>query len=366
MHASTPPLQTRSLRPFLRLLALVAMVATAWTSTTSPARAAAQRTIQVRPGTGTISAAVASARPGDTIALAPGTYRDSVFVPISLRIVGAGSSTVIRPSQRPDNPCDVTAADGICVAGARDSDGNPDPSKPVTDVTIADLRVTGFSGSGIFGIDTQRLRVHDVRADHNGEYGIARFVSTGTVFARNHASYNGEAGLYLGDSPDAHSQVRHNSADHNGFGIFLRDSTGIVASDNMVSHNCVGIFALNSGHGAPGDRPAGRYRIFANIAWANDRACPAGEHPPFSGVGIALFGVHDSRVRDNIVVGNYPTGASAASGGIVLVSSRFIGGADPSNNTIRDNQVLGNTPADITYDGTGIGNKIVDNEVTGN
>ena len=48
---------------------------------------------------------------------------------------------------------------------------------------------------------------------------IARFASTKSLFADNRVSYNGEAGLYVGDSPNADSVVRDNRADHNGFGI---------------------------------------------------------------------------------------------------------------------------------------------------
>lgn len=297
--------------------------------------------------------------------LSPGTFYDSVFIPIPLHISGAGwTRTVIRPPAASPNLCHAHGMDGLCVAGALDAHGNPDPNHPVRNVTIEDLRVTGFSDSGVFGLNTDRLRVHAVRADHNSGYGIARFVSTDSTFADNSASYNGEAGLYLGDSPNAHSLVRHNSADHNGFGIFLRDSTGITAVDNQLWGNCVGLLALNSGHGAPGDLPGGDYRIIGNTARANDRACPAGEHPAFSGVGIGLFGVHDVRARDNTILDNHPTGPSVASGGIVLASTASTGGADPSNNTVRGNDLHDNQPADITSDTTGTGNTISGNHCT--
>ena len=313
-------------------------------------------------GIGTISAAVGAAHPGDNLTLSPGTFYDSVFIAIPLHIRGAGwTRTVIRPPLSSHNPCNTTGVDGLCVAGARDANGNPDPGKPVSNVTIDSLRITGFSDSGVFGLNTDRLRVHHVVADHNGSYGIARFVSTHSTFEDDSASYNGEAGLYLGDSPGARSVVRHNTADHNGFGIFLRDSTDITAVDNRVWANCVGIMAINSGRGAPGDLPAGDYHLIDNTALANDMACPAGEHPPLSGVGLGLFGVHGTRVRDNTILDNQPTGPSLASGGIVLASTRATGGADPQHNTVRHNHLRRNQPADLSSDGTG-----VDNTITGN
>ncbi len=335
------------LKPAITMIALLGLAASVEALTAPLAEAAPHHTLQVEPGVGTITAAIARAKAGDTLVLSAGTFFDNALVTVPLHITGAGwAKTVIRPPEDAQGPC---SASGICVQGA-------------SDVSIANLRVTGFSEDGIFGINTHDLRVSQVRADHNGDYGIARFQSTNSVFEDNLASYNGEAGLYLGDSPGANSLVRGNSADHNGFGIFLRDSTHITADGNKVWGNCVGIVALNSGHGAPGDLPAGEYRIFGNVASANDRACPAGEHPPFSGVGIALLGVTSSHVRDNVVRDNAPSGPTAASGGIALVTTAPLGGTDPTNNIVRDNDVRRNQPADIAWDRTGTGNRVFDND----
>ncbi|HEY4994133.1 MAG TPA: right-handed parallel beta-helix repeat-containing protein, partial [Nakamurella sp.] len=191
--------------------------------------------------------------------------------------------------------------------------------------------------------------------------GIARFVSTHSLFANNWVSYNGEAGLYMGDSPHADSLLLNNWADHNGYGLFMRDSTELTAIGNHVWANCVGILALNSGGGAPGDLPAGSYRIRGNTVWGNDRACPSSGGPPLSGLGIALAGVHDSVVTGNWVNANQPSGPTVFSGGIVIVSTKTSGGADPTNNTVRGNTLDHNKAADIVWDGTGTGNTITDN-----
>ena len=347
----------------MRLALKAALVATAATTaigvTAVPAQADAHRTIWAHAGTGTISAAVAKAHPGDTIRLDKGTFYDSVFIPITLTIKGSGwDRTVVKPPATTDNPCDSPGdMMGFCLLGVVDDQFNPDTSKPVKNVTIEDLRVTGFSDSGVFGFNTRGMHVREVRADHNGGYGVARFVSTRSVFERNWTSYNDEAGLYNGDSPDAKSIVSNNWADHNGFGVFLRDSTDITARGNKVWANCVGIMALNTGGGVP----AGDYRILDNKASANDRACPAEDGPPLSGIGIALAGVQHTLVRGNDVRDNQPSGPSFASGGIVLVSTAPFGGADPNNNTIRNNHLRRNQPADIVWDGTGTGNTVKHN-----
>ena len=258
----------------------------------APALAAGHKW-EVAPGVGTISAAVAAASPGDTLQLDKGTFVDSVFIDKTLTIRGEGAKTVIEPPATfpAANPCNTAAdstttpptpesVEGLCVSGEVDLQGNPVLTNPVRDVRISRLRVTGFSDSGVIGFNTAGLRVQSVRSDHNGGYGIARFVSTGSRFSANWVSYNGEAGLYLGDSPHAASTVRDNRADHNGFGIFLRDSTDIIATDNNVWGNCVGILAINDGHG-PSDTGSS-FVIQDNKVTANDAACPGSGGPPTS------------------------------------------------------------------------------------
>jgi nitrous oxidase accessory protein NosD len=338
----------------------------------APAMASGHHTWVVSPGTGTISAAVSAASAGDTLQLKAGTFYDSVLIgqvdtqgnvlPKQLTIRGEGDDTVIKPPTVPSsNPCNVGGTmEGLCVAGQLDAQGNPVLSNPVHDVHISDLRTTGFSDSGVIGFNTEGLEVRHVRSDHNGGYGIARFASTFSLFAGNSVSYNGEAGLYVGDSPNAHSVVRDNWADHNGFGIFLRDSTMVSAEGNVSWGNCVGILALNSGHGATGASGAGQYSIENNTVTANDQACPGAQGPPTSGIGIALAGVVGTKVLDNEITNNKPSGPSLASGGVVIVSSGP-GGSPASNNQVTSNKLHGNQP-DIFWDQTGTGNKVSDNE----
>jgi parallel beta-helix repeat protein len=62
------------------------------------------------------------------------------------------------------------------------------------------------------------------RTDDNGEYGIALFISTGGKIVSNTASGSEEAGIYVGDSPNADVLIAGNeSFDNELFGFFLRD-----------------------------------------------------------------------------------------------------------------------------------------------
>lgn len=82
-----------------------------------------------------------------------------------------------------------------------------------------------------------------------------------------------------------------------------------------------------------------------------------------SGTGILLQGASDNEVSKNLVVEN--RGDSPVSGGIVLVTAEpeEPGGeaAAPSGNVVRKNVALRNRPFDISWDGTGTGNRFVDN-----
>ena len=358
----------------LRLAIVGLLVSGAVVLAGTPASASSDHTWVVEPGNGTISAAVSAASPGDTLQLEAGTFYDSVFIgqldaqqnaqPKPLTIRGEGDDTVIKPPAGPsNNPCNSPGSvEGLCVTGQLDAQGNPVLSNPVHDVHISDLRTTGFSDSGVIGFNTEGLVVQHVRSDHNGGYGIARFASTDSLFEDNGVSFNGEAGLYVGDSPNAHSVVRGNWADNNGFGIFLRDSTMVEAEHNVSWGNCVGILALNSGQGATGPSGAGQYSIHDNTVRANDRACPGSNGGPgTSGIGIALAGVVGTKVSDNEVRDNKPSGPSLASGGVVIVSGAN-GASPPSNNLVTNNELDGNQPADIFWDQTGTGNKVSEND----
>ena len=357
----------------LRLGIVTLLVSGAVILAGSPASASTHRTWVVAPGTGTISLAVGAASPGDTLQLRAGTFYDSVLVgqldtlgnvlPKPLTIRGMGDDTIIRPPATSNNPCNSPGSmEGLCVVGQLDSSGNPVVSNPARDVHISDLRTTGFADAGVIGFNTVGFDVRRVRSDHNGGYGIARFGSTLSLFTDNSVSYNGEAGLYVGDSPNARSVVRDNSTDHNTFGIFLRDSTVVLAEDNVSWGNCVGIMALNSGHGATGAQGAGQYVIEQNTVTANDQACPSTGGPPTSGIGIALAGVVGTKVLDNKVGNNVPTGPSLASGGVVIVSGGAQGTTPPNNNLVKGNIFEGNQPADIFWDQTGTGNSIIAND----
>ena len=116
--------------------------------TASPASAA---TIIVGPGQ-SIQAAVDAAPPGSTILVRPGTYHETVTITrAGIRLQGSGANlTTILPPANPGGPCAFGPdfVQGVCVLGNLDQDFNVVSS--VRGVSVTDIAVSGFTGSGIF------------------------------------------------------------------------------------------------------------------------------------------------------------------------------------------------------------------------
>src|SRR5664279_5301417 len=136
MFRSTIRQRTARLKLLATLVAILGAALMTWAASARPAQAVPHHTITVRPGTGTISAAVAKAHAGDTIKLLGGTFYESVFIHLPLHISGAGATrTTIRPSVTSHNPCNIDGMNGLCVSGPRDTHGNLERTKPLRDLS---------------------------------------------------------------------------------------------------------------------------------------------------------------------------------------------------------------------------------------
>jgi Right handed beta helix region len=348
-------------RPRTRMFAIALGVVAALLGSGAPAGASEE---VVAPGD-SIQAAINDALPGDTVTIAPGVFHENLTITtddVTLRGAGSGRhGTVLMPSSTPPpSPCadaPPSEVQGICVRGAMPVG----TGSPVRDVTIEDLTVDGFSGSGIYAFNAQDYTVQHVRARDNHGYGIAGFFLSGVRYLRSVATDNAEPGIYIGDSHDAQAVVLGNTSIHNGiggegFGFLLRDSSNGQVIGNHSTRNCVGFLFIDHRFGPPA--PLSDWTAEANTANGNDGACPASpEFPAFSGTGILLAGAHAMTVTGNHTFSNRPSLVSALSGGIVVASSVSLGGADPTDNVVSRNVAFHNQPADIVWDRTGTGNR---------
>jgi parallel beta-helix repeat protein len=288
-------------------------------------------------------------------------YHENVLIKTNnLTLRGAGADrTFLEPPAKDTNGC------GICVFGQGDPFGSAPPTRLVIGDRISGLTVRNFAFSGLFGWGTDRLHVSRVDAIKNGAYGISRFESTRTVFKDNRASGSGEAGFYIGDSPDAATTVTGNRAWDNDLGIFVRHAHGVNIRENEVFGNCFGVLVLDDSQ--PGG--VGDVTISDNHFNKNNKFCPVPPNPspdappPHGGGGVVLLGAVRTVVQDNEVTNNNISQQDAVGrGGVVLVSAKPFKGSDPADNTIKDNEIKNNAPADIVWDGTGKNNRFLSND----
>jgi nitrous oxidase accessory protein NosD len=332
----------------MRVKMTFAVLALAVLALALPASSLARsRVVHVGPGE-SIQAAVDAARPGTTIRVEAGTYAEAVTIAKDgIELEGEGrKKTHIVP---PPGPSDCFAPTGICVTDA----ANPD--HVVRDVEISHLSVEG----SVFGIaffnardgEVDRTILFDYEA-----YGLFANTASGLKITRN-VTYNSvaenhpEAGIYIGDSPDADAKVWKNVAWGNLFGIFIRDASHGKVRENKTFSNCVGILFLNTD--APDD--LAHWLAEDNNVTANNRQCPAGEEaPPLSGSGIAILGGDDIDLIDNGVFGNRAAAGfqSAFEGGIIVSPSPFGQAPIPSTDIkVGFNTAFGNNPDLVVEEG---------------
>ncbi|MGI8961371.1 MAG: right-handed parallel beta-helix repeat-containing protein [Bryobacteraceae bacterium] len=328
-----------------------------------------------------IQAKINDAPTGATVCVGPGTYQENLLIAKDgITLKGEGpEKTVLEPPMKPVQVCmpvDIEpigyenfGLNGICVA---DVDAEGDILRVVNDVRVTGFTVRNFPGVGIFFAGTNRPRADHNVAANNKSYGITAFTSTHGEFEYNTSYGSGDAGFYVGNSPNADFKVRYNTAFADLWGILVRDASTGSVTDNLLHDNCSGLVFLNTGT----TTGVHNWRASHNIVAHNDKFCSAEEAElPFSltGVGILIGGGDHIVLRENRVRENQPGGDPSIihgvplAGGIVVVStadvSLFPGyyGSVAAHNIILNNTVRHNQPFDLVYDGLGTGNHFVSN-----
>ncbi|MBN0043443.1 right-handed parallel beta-helix repeat-containing protein [Streptomyces actuosus] len=308
----------------------------------------------VRPGQ-SIQDAVDAAAEGDTVLLLPGTYRESVKVTTpGLTLRGIGRRTVITPGTAKAPGSCAARGNGICVMGAKDRD--------VRGVTVADLTVTGFPGSGVFAMATDRLTVRNTTAARNGVWGIALEHSVRATLRDNTARDNGDAGLFLANTVKSEegaedtrgTVVERNRLEGNRIGVTVRRLRNVTVAGNHITANCAGMFVV----GDENTPKAGDITVRGNHIVRNNKSCPRTDRlPALQGTGVVLTGAEQTLITRNEIRDN--AGTSPLSGGIVLFKS-FVGATNDDNRVI-GNRLAGNVPADLVDTDPGRSNTFEDN-----
>ncbi|MGW1464304.1 right-handed parallel beta-helix repeat-containing protein [Streptomyces sp. NPDC002308] len=366
------------------LAGVTAVTATVLGFSAGPTAASGHHEYVVHPGE-SIQEAVDAAHSGDTVVVLPGTYRESVLITTpGLTLRGTGERTVLAPQPaeatgtaeaagatgmapaktasgpaaakgpRAVNAC-AAGGNGICVVGTG--------ANPVDGVRIRALTVSGFAKTGVWGSWTDGLSVRRVTARDNGTWGIAQERSTRADLRHNTATGNGDAGIFVANSVSEEggaidtdgTAIADNSVSGNRIGVTVRRVRNLRIDDNTVTGNCSGIFVV----GDESKPAAGAMTISGNRIVKNNKLCAATPRlSAIQGSGIVLTGSESTVVRSNVIQDN--VGTTDFSGGILLFKS-FVGALN-TDNTVQDNLVSGNSPADLANrDTSGTGNTFTGN-----
>jgi len=199
-------------------------------------------------------------------------------------------------------------------------------------------------------------------------YGSYAFNSIGGTMSDSQASYNNDAGFYIGQTPPQTTPKRSTVTRVKSFGNVLGFSGTnmryVTITKSQWFNNGSGIVpnALDSEKYAPDeDNVITNNDIFWNnfnyYAGAPFKLRKSGVGVPYPvGVGVLIFGGRRNEVSNNRVYGNYLTGV----GILKQVLLKQADAADPIANKVHDNQFgLGGADLngrDLVYDGTGSDN----------
>jgi parallel beta-helix repeat protein len=333
MNISTSP------RAMLRVLSPGIMaVMTAWATTAmicQPANAAAICVSKSNAGCfQTITAAVNSASPGDTISVAPGTYSEDVHIQKSLYLVGAGRATTI---------IDATGlANGVFIDGTASA-----PDFGVSDVTVSGFTVQNANLEGILVANASYVTISNNEVTGNNK---SLNVTAGTCpgippYETNEDFDCGEGIHLLGV---AHSIVSDNTSENNAGGILLSDDTG-ATHDNLITRNLVRKNPFDCGITLASHGPASitlatlPFGVYHNTISENE-STSNGLGAPGAGAGVGLFAPGPgNKTYSNVVVNNTLTKNGLP--GVTMHNHAWFPTAPPvdlNGNVIAGNQISGN------------------------
>ncbi|MEK6322986.1 MAG: parallel beta-helix domain-containing protein [Acidobacteriota bacterium] len=328
----------------------------------------APQTITVKAGE-SIQAAVDRARPGDTIEVMPGVYKEEVKIDldnITLRGVtqetlpGDNTGNVRRPVLEGENKL----SDGVLATGSN--------------FVIEKFDVQNYVANGVVAQHARNVTFRDLKLDNTGLYGVYPVSCTGVRIERCVATGIGDAALYVGQSRDI--VVRDCEAHDNVTGIEIENSVNAVVENNYVHDNTGGIlvFILPNNPSKVGHNCIVRNnRVINNnhANFANPNSIVANVPP---GTGVMVMAADNTEVTGNEIRGNDCYGVAVFSLDVAFPKgTSFDVGPVPENNWIHGNtysdngrnpagalQRAGIKGADLVWDLSGWSNRWQESNAT--
>jgi parallel beta-helix repeat protein len=288
--------------------------------------AAYAETLTVNPGE-SIQAAVTQAKPGDTIRVLPGTYKETVFIDKdNIRLSG-----VVTEGKWPVLDGEGKLNDGILASGHG--------------TVIERMWVRHFKGNGIMtqGANNYQI-VHNVVEGPTFYAIFPQFGRNGLV-AHNIVTKSDDAAIYVGMSDGV--DVLYNETAESIIGIETENSLNTLIEGNYVHDNVMGIAATNL-PGLPIKRAENlvirnNYVVRNNTAnFAPPGAITAGAP---SGLGILVLGTDATVVENNLIRDNKSAGV------LVAETTLFVTTPDAKLDPFPDRtQILRNTYINNGFD----------------
>src|SRR5262249_43347639 len=165
------------------------------------------------------------ARPGDTIRVEPGVYREEIHIDLD-NITLSGIAGV--DGSRPVLEGEKKLSDGVLATG--------------NNFTIEGFDLRHYVANGVVVHNARNCRFTDLRIDETGLYGVYPVSCSGVTIDNCIATGIADAALYVGQSRDI--VVRNSEAHDNVTGIEIENSINALVENNYVHNNTGGILVF--------------------------------------------------------------------------------------------------------------------------
>ena len=281
----------------------------------------------------TLQQAIARALPGDTIALAAGTYPGGNVVPPAKRditIRGADRNEVVLDGENQRRHGIEVHADGV---------------------SILNLSAHDFRLNGLYWEGADRYRASYVTIWNVGGYGIYAENGEEGVVDHSYVSGAADAAYYVGECKPCRATISNVVATLSAVGYSGTNATGVVIRDSLWDRNGAGI--LPNTYANEALAPQSRATILRNTVTNSGLARVPIRTPlaGFIGIGIAVAGGNANTISRNRVSRSQRYGIA------IFPTARFIvfdpGTPEPGppwrprGNRVTRNLVTGSSRADL-------------------
>jgi nitrous oxidase accessory protein NosD len=279
-----------------------------------------------------ISAAVTAASAGDTIVVAPGTYKEQVTITKSVSLVALVSGTSIIEAKGLPN--------GIFINGMWAA-----PNAGVAGVLISGFKIRNANFEGILIANaTDVTIVGNHVLDNNKSLDIAGGECLGIPdFETNEGDDCGEGIHLMGVD---HSQVVRNESENNSGGILITDETG-TSRNNLISGNSVHDNPFDCGITMASHGPALTVIPTAKVSFGvnnntiiHNNSSHNGLQVPGAGAGVGIFAPFPGTTASGNVVSDNDLHNNGLPGVTMHNHAAAPAPAPPVN--LNDNVIVGN------------------------